>query len=635
MKRLSSTSVLTLALVACGGPEMNDSASGEDSAAVEPPGEARETDSETETASELPDGNEPAVIDVANRDEANALPELDVVSEPSPTQEQAGSFEAFNYRACDGSAVDEVTVVDSDITESQEWSGVVHVQGEVTAAADAIVTIAPGTHVVMGAGSQLDFDSSAEAALHAIGTQHEPIHFCGEQPEVGSWHGLALGGLAEGESHLEHVVIAHGGDADGFALTLNSAALLRDVVVTQSAGGGVKAVDFSDDCEDVSIEGNAGVAAVLASDAALAHFPQGAEISANGDDSVHLRFAEIALDATLHAIGVAYVQEQDLYVTNGAVFTLEAGVDYLMGPGAELAVGAEGELATALFLGTEENPVTIHGTTEASGAWQGISIGAGASAPSTLRHVEILHAGADAHAALDLESQITIDHVTVGDSHTGVYIGAEGLSDASQSLTVSGVLGAPIHLAANALVSLPDCEFSDNGESVIIVEPGAISSSGVVADVGLPYAVLGDLSTTEAATVTIEAGVQFLMAEDSHFAIGADGSEATIVAQGESDAMIRFHGAHAGAGVWQGIVVHGNVTAESSFDFVEIRDAGGGSRAAALTLESGIEVTNSSFVASDGCGILKESSDGSDYTSANTFLDVEVAVATSAEVLLP
>jgi hypothetical protein len=627
MKHLTSLSVLTLLLVACGDPNMNDSA--EDVAAEG--GDAMKPGTKSPSAS--PDDAEPSVDDVVNP--GVLTPDVDGDADPVPAQGEGGDFEALQFVACDGSAVEEVTVIDTDIVEDQTWSGVVYVQGEIAAASDVVVAIEPGTQVVMAAASQLDFDTNAEAVLQAVGTEQQPIQLCGEVAEAGSWGGLVLGELADAASQLEHVVITHAGAADGFALTLNGAASLRDVVVAESAGGGVLAVDFAADSENVSIESNAGIAAVLTTDAALDHLPQGGEITANGDNSVHLRFDEIAADVTVPAIDVPYVQEQDLAVTNDAVFTLEAGVDYRVADDASLSIGAEGEGATALFLGTAENSVSIQGLSEVSGSWDGIVVGEGASIESLLSHVDIQHAGADANLALDVSSQITLDHVSVTNSDTGIGIGAEGLSDESAALSVSGALGVPLELAANALVSLPEVEFSDNGEAAILVEAGAISSSGVIANLGLPYAVQGDIDTTEGSSVTIEAGVEFVMAEGSQIEIGADGSEATIVADGSADAMISFHGESAGAGVWQGIVIGSAVSAESSFDYVEIRDAGGGSLAAALTLESAIEVTNSSFVDSEGSGILTLTADATDYASANTLTDVEVAVATAASAELP
>lgn len=628
MKHLTSHSVLALLLVACGNPNTNNSAA--DAAGEDP--------SETEPGAENPSvsPNEPGSDDVMNPDDPTPGV-LDPVlggDDPAPDPGE-GEFEALELRACDGSAVEEATVIDADITEDQTWSGVVYVQGEIAAASDVAVTIEPGTQVVMAAGSQLDFDANAEAVLQAVGTEAQPIHLCGEEAEAGSWGGLVLGDLVDAESQLEHVVIAHAGAEDGFALTLNGAASLRDVVVAESAGGGVLAVDFAADSENLSIESSAGVAAVLTTDAALDHFPQGGEISANGDNSVHLRFDEISADVTVKAVGVAYVQEQDLAVTNEAVLTLEAGVDYRVADEASLSIGAEGEAATVVVLGTEDNAVSIQGVSEVSGSWDGILIGEGASAESTLSHVTIQHAGADANVALDLNAQITVDHVTVSDSDTGVHIGAAGLSAESQALSVSGVAGVPLEVAANALVSLPDTEFSENGDASILVEAGAISSSGVVLNLGLPYVVQGDIDTTAEASLTIEAGVEFVMAEDSQIEIGADGSAATIVADGTSDAMISFHGASADAGAWQGIVIGSAVSAESSLDYVEIRDAGGGTLAAALTLESAIEVTNSSFINSEGSGILKLTTDTADYASVNTFADVQVAVATTTLAELP
>jgi hypothetical protein len=249
--------------------------------------------------------------------------------------------------------------------------------------------------------------------------------------------------------------------------------------------------------------------------------------------------------------------------------------------------------------------------------------------------VEIRHAGQSGEAALDLQAEVTLDEVLVTESSTGVKIGAQGVSAESTTLTVTATGGAALQVAADALVSLPDCELNGNAEQSIIVEAGAITRSGTVLDFGVPYRVAGNIDATSGAELTLSPGVEFAMAEHSRISIGADGSAASLVAQGNSDAMIVFRGQTDQAGSWIGLSIGSNASAESSLQYVEIRNAGEataeGEMGAALTLEASVEVSNSVFAESPGCGILTPAADESDYASLNTFVDVQTEVAASAE----
>lgn len=536
--------------------------------------------------------------------------------------------------SCDGTETTEFMVVDSEITGEEHWSGTVYVEGNVKAAAQAMLTIEPGTQIVMAQNSELDFAANADAKLLARGAATAPVQFCGEEAEAGYWAGLKLG--AASESTLEYVQIVDAGAEGSAALILSAAAKLDNVSISGSAGDGVHAVDFASDSAQLSVAGSAETGIVLEGEAAAAHFPASVTLEGNGENRVRLSFDAITQDTTLKA-DVDYVQEGTVSVSNGAVFTLEAGVDYQMDSDASLEIGGEGAAATALFLGTELKPVTFSGAAEASGSWSGIALTANASAESTLSHVEIRHAGHDGEAALDLQAAITLDELLVTESDTGVEIGAQGLSAESTGLTVTATGGAALHVAANALLSLPDCELSGNADQSIVVAGGTITTSGTVLDFGVPYRVEGNIETAAGAELTLSPGVEFVMADHTQFSIGADGSAASVTAEGSSDAMIVFRGETDTAGAWYGLSIGSNVSAESSLQYVEIRNAGEaaeGEVGAALTLEASVEVSNSVFAESPGCGILTPPEDESDYASANTFVDVETAVAASAESAL-
>lgn len=554
-------------------------------------------------------------------------------NEPTPqTDARHTSTNSAALTACDGTETTDFVTVDSDITADAHWSGTVYVESAIEAAAGAVLTIEPGTQIVMAQNAELDFAANAAAQLRADGAVSAPVRFCGEEAAAGYWAGLKLG--ASSETTLEHVLIADAGTEGDAALTLTAAVKLNDVQVSGSAGDGVHAIDFSSDSAKLTVEGSAETGIVLESDAALAHFPADVTLESNGENRVRLSFDTIDMDTTLNA-DVDYVQEGTVTVGSGAVFTLEAGVDYQMDSDASLTIGGEGAAATALFLGTEAEPVTFSGTAAAAGSWGGIAFTTNASATSQLSNVEIRHAGQGGEASLDLQAAVTLDEVLVTESSTGVHIGSQGVSAQSGTLTVTATAGAPLQVEANALVSLPDCDFSGNAEQSIVVEGGAITASGTIMDLGVPYAVEGSIDASAGAALSVQPGVEFVMADHTRFSIGADGSAASIVAEGSSDAMIVFRGQTDQAGSWIGLSIGGNASAESSLQYVEIRNAGEataeGEVGAALTLEASVEVSNSVFAESPGCGILAPATDESDYASVNTFVDVQTEVAASAE----
>ncbi|HTM44623.1 MAG TPA: hypothetical protein VL137_06685, partial [Polyangiaceae bacterium] len=532
---------------------------------------------------------------------------------------------------CAGNQVSDFTIVDSTISEAQTWSGAVFVRGNIVAAQNAAVTIKPGTQVIMSENSSLDFATNAGASLDAAGASDAPVQFCGAQARAGYWAGLMLGAGADLASRLDDVVISDAGQASGAALKLSGAAMLHAVTVAGSAGDGIDAVDFDPQSADVSVQGSAGIGLVLHAGSALSHFPAQITLSGNGDDRVRLRFDTVNENATLHPLAVAYDQEGSLKVGNGAALTMEAGVNYQMEPGASLDIGVDGDSATAQFMGTDAAAVTFSGSAQASGSWKGITIGEDASG-SMLAHVEIRHAGGDAHAALDVEAKSTLDQVLVAESDTGVKIGPQGVTAESQGLTISGALQTPLHVAANALVALPQFTFEGTGDASILVDAGAISANGTIPAQGLPYDVQGNLEITQGASVSINAGAQFVMANASRFMVGMDDSAATIKAQGSESAKVVFRGATDSPGSWYGITIGSNVSADSSLNYVEIDDAGAGDMTAgsALTLETSISVTNSTFVDSSGFGILKAESDTSDYVAQNSFAGVSADVGVMA-----
>ena len=323
------------------------------------------------------------------------------------------------------------------------------------------------------------------------------------------------------------------------------------------------------------------------------------------------------------------MQDGNVDVNGGLELTYDAGVDYRFTADASLEVGWNSSDPSLFVNGTEADPVVFRGVNAEQGYWDGIIIRGNVLSNTTLSHVQILHAGANM-PALTVSALVTLDNVSLEDCGTGARIDEQGVSEDSQNLSITGTAGVPLTVPPNALVSLPEGgDFTGNDIDTIAVEAGSYSETGVVPNLGVPYLVMGDIDTN-ASSMTLTAGTDFLMSADSSIEFGWNSSEATIVAVGTADAPIRFTGTDETPGFWEGLIVRSNVLSASRFEYVEIGHAGGaGTTGAALRLDTPLTVENCTFFSSSGYGILATASDPNDYTSSNTFTDMTAAAVGS------
>lgn len=92
-----------------------------------------------------------------------------------------------------------------------DWSGLIHVTGDVTIPADTTLTIQPGTLVkldgvpVGGIGTQIN----VHGQLHALGTEESPITFTATEPDH-PWGQIYVQG---GQASFSHTIITRAGNA--------------------------------------------------------------------------------------------------------------------------------------------------------------------------------------------------------------------------------------------------------------------------------------------------------------------------------------------------------------------------------------------------------------------------------------
>ncbi len=533
----------------------------------------------------------------------------------------SGSGGGGAFDCGDRDATDAI-VVDSDITDSTTWSGTIVVDAAIDVY-DAVLTIEAGTRILMGTDADIELGwNGSTAGVQALGTEADPIRICGRQAEAGYWSSIIVRGNVTSDSVLRNVLIADGGGSDA-ALVLDADLTVDNVQVDNSGGDGVWAVDFRSGSQGLSVRGSQGAAVVLTGPGAATRFPLGGELVENEEDLARVRFADIDEDTTFHALGIPYLQERAMDVTEAAV-EFEAGVEYRFLADTDLEVGWNGSDATLTVSGTEAEPVVFRGQGEEAGYWAGVVVQRNVRSDSVMRHARILHAGGSDAPALSLDAPILLDHVSLEQNETGVFISGEGLHADSRNLSVTTTESDPLVIEPDALTSLPEGgTFTGNTRDRIVVEGGDYSRNGTVPNLGVPYFIRGSIDTLADSVLQLTAGTQFTMNADVDIEIGWNGSAARLVAEGTADDPIHFTGLDTTTGYWRGLVVGQNVLSSSLLDHVEVSHGGGAtSNPACLQLRTAITVTNSSFVDCGGFGILKDDADAADYTVTNTFTNM-------------
>ena len=273
--------------------------------------------------------------------------------------------------------------------------------------------------------------------------------------------------------------------------------------------------------------------------------------------------------------------------------------------------------------GESGSPVVFRGASATKGFYRGIYIGPNVTSNSVISHTEIHHAGGlDTHA-LTVRARITLDNLTLEDNVIGALFESP-LQPASTMLTITGTDDVPLTVELPALTSIPTGgSFVGNDEDEVVIDDSDSTHvlAGTVPDLGVPYHLLGDIALQEGSDIEIAPGTEFIMGGESNIEIGWNSNMATFKAIGTPTEPIVFVGEQNTAGYWPGILVRQNTTADSTFQYVIIKNAGRAG-SAALDLDRAITVTNCTIDSSAGAGIFKKAADASDYVTPNTFTNV-------------
>ncbi|MEY4512659.1 MAG: hypothetical protein RLZZ450_4781 [Pseudomonadota bacterium] len=510
----------------------------------------------------------------------------------------------------------------TSITAPETWSGKVHIKGA-TNVTGVTLTIMPGTEIFMDVDATLEIGwNNSEGAILAEGTPTAPIRFCGKSAtaEKGYWGGITLGSNVTSNSVLRNVLISDGAGADN-ALELQADVTVDNVQIRNGEKDGVWATDFKEGSRALSVEGVGGSAVVFKGEGAISRFPLGGMLLNNTNNQAVVRVYDITKTATVHNLGIPYVQEDNLRVTGGEI-TFEAGVDYRFNPDRTLTVGWNSSTAGVHVNGTAAAPVKFSALQAITSQWAGILVETNVTTNSNLSYMEVRQGGTNTTPALELRSAVLVENVKLEDNVTGMEISDKGLATGSKNLTITKTKGRPLSIVPDGLFTLPQgSTFTGNDLDQIEVNGTTVNKSGTIADPGIPYYLTGVVRILGGANVVIAPGTDFVMGVDSEIDIGWNSGTTSFIAAGTAAAPITFVGITPTAGSWHGLYVEANVLSNSKLDYVQISHAGGPSSnpGGALELRVGIPVTNSKFLLYAGYGISKPSTITTDYAPTNTF----------------
>lgn len=490
----------------------------------------------------------------------------------------------------------------------ETWSGINLVE-KVDVDDGAVITIEPGSTLVMEADGYLDF--SEGSTLLARGTEAAPIVICGREPGTGYWSHIQLNDVGP-DTVLQNLVIS--GGLTRFGLFAYGAARFENVRLVDM---GVYASAFAPGSSGLTVEHSLGSPMELDHPRALVNFPINSRIL--GPEPIVLDFltnSRLEADATIYDLGTPYAQTGDLNVVNGATLTIRAGVQIGYNPLDQLGVGLT-EPGGLRIEGEPQAPVVLRGNAATPGAWIGVRLGPSALADSRLSNLQILHGGAGG-SALDTAVAVLLDGVSIEQAGPvgAARIRAPGVAAGSR-LKVTGAGDYPMRVDPGALLALPALEQADNAFPEIRVESGPFSLQGTLPNPGTPYGIFFDLELVDNASLTIAPGTQFHMALNTALRVGTDGELGTLIVRGTPAAPIVFTGAEPTAGHWEGIIVGAGASAQSAFENVEIAHGGD----ACLTLETAVPVSSANIHDCAGFGILAPAGASASY-AANQFAAV-------------
>ncbi|HOX46211.1 MAG TPA: hypothetical protein PK668_21585 [Myxococcota bacterium] len=348
----------------------------------------------------------------------NALGPAHVFSESARLLDASSTFT--------GNDRDEVVVTGNQVPVDATWQTLdVPYYLDSSVNVTAALTFQPGATVIFAPDTFLAVADDA-GALHAVGTEADPILFTGATRTRGSWSGITFSNTANPQNALDHVTVEYGGGPTaqgGAAVMLDSTGApvrvtIDHTTIQESGGFGLYLAKAS---EVPSFTGNTltgntlGPAYVFADSAE--QLDASSAYTGNDRDEIVVNGDWVTEDGTWQALDVPYHVTTSINV--GAVLTLAAGATLIFD--ADLFVSVNGDVAALHAVGTEAAPILFTAATPTNGFWSGLVFPNTNNAANRLEYVTVEYGGSAAVASrgnVDLYStglpvRLTMSHCTL------------------------------------------------------------------------------------------------------------------------------------------------------------------------------------------------------------------------------
>ncbi|MDP2662575.1 MAG: right-handed parallel beta-helix repeat-containing protein, partial [Dehalococcoidia bacterium] len=278
--------------------------------------------------------------------------------------------------------------------------------------------------------------------------------------------------------------------------------------------------------------------------------------------------ANITVDTTWRLVDSPVQVTTDVTVVGPATLTIEPGVVVRFQQLASLTVDATGRLVAN---GTASQPITLTGTTQQPGWWDGLSIVGTFASPNNsgaaLNYVTIQYGAAYGNLYVEY-AVVTMTNSSVGNSSAdGVYGWYGGVAHITNT-TFTGNQGYAVHFIDGSVNPvLERLEATGNGGDGVAIGDGALTGRHVWEKAGLPYILTNGATVAGGAILTVEPGVEVQFQQNTGLTVNGK-----LAAVGTPTEPITFTGTTRQPGWWDGLSIVGwlDDPAAASISYVTI-----------------------------------------------------------------
>jgi len=396
------------------------------------------------------------------------------------------------------------------------------------------LTIMPGATVYMSSERSLKVNGK----LVAQGTATKPIKFlpANNSTTAGAWGHISFSATASAESILDYCEIKYGGKGSTF---------FYPGFEYFSSWGTVHLKDCQVTINNTTIQNGAAYGLVLTDNATLKSFLNNT-FTTNTKSPVRMPVkvlhqlgstSKFINEKDIEVVGADYLSltgdvtwyKQDVPYSIDGRIGLSTGFSITVQPGCTLKFDSEGAVDNAYFetrdgslkaIGTAAEPIlfTSSKAIKQRGDWGGLILGSN----SVLKYCIIEFAGAEYRSgykrAVTLYGTAIADNCTIGES-AGLGMDVGSSTATVRSNTIKDCAGIGIYVAIQNQHVIEDSNVMINTDGLHTDSGGGLNTNVTLKKRPYPY-VISSLSLYNAATLTIEAGVEIQMRSGGSITMG-------------------------------------------------------------------------------------------------------------------